>query len=64
MPGPNPTANEIAALRKEAQAFKAVRAALRSVPTGESSSGPSAAKMVFTKVRKSRTLSSSPPLIR
>ncbi|KAI0718410.1 hypothetical protein C8T65DRAFT_638983 [Cerioporus squamosus] len=42
---------EIAALRKEAQAFKAVRAALRTLPAGDaSSSGPSAAKMVFSKV--------------
>ncbi|KAH9941250.1 uncharacterized protein BXZ73DRAFT_98467 [Epithele typhae] len=44
-------ASEIAALRKEAQAFKAVREALRSVPAGDaSSSGPSAAKLVFNKV--------------
>ncbi|RDX46452.1 hypothetical protein OH76DRAFT_1406967 [Lentinus brumalis] len=44
-------AKEIAALRKEAQAFKAVRAALRSPPAGDaSSSDSSAAKMVFSKV--------------
>ena len=53
-------ANEIAALRKEAQAFKAVRAALRSAPEGDaSSSGPSAAKLVFNKVRISGRLMSS-----
>ncbi|TBU39389.1 hypothetical protein BD309DRAFT_1012010 [Dichomitus squalens] len=45
-------ASEIAALRKEAQAFKAVRTALRSAPspTASSSSSSSAAKAVFTKV--------------
>ncbi|KAI0827190.1 hypothetical protein BC628DRAFT_1371359 [Trametes gibbosa] len=42
-------ANEIAALRKEALAFKAVRAALRSTSTGEGSSS-SATKLVFNKV--------------
>ncbi|KAJ3001716.1 hypothetical protein NUW54_g6254 [Trametes sanguinea] len=42
-------AKEIAALRKEAQAFKAVRAALRSAPAEEATSS-SAAKMVFNKV--------------
>ncbi|CDO73925.1 hypothetical protein BN946_scf185016.g82 [Trametes cinnabarina] len=42
-------AKEIAALRKEAQAFKAVRAALRSAPADEASSS-GAAKMVFNKV--------------
>ncbi|KAI0763975.1 hypothetical protein BD413DRAFT_606430 [Trametes elegans] len=41
-------AKEIAALRKEAQAFRAVRAALRSTAADGSSS--SAAKMVFDKV--------------
>ncbi|KAI0353339.1 hypothetical protein OH77DRAFT_1407125 [Trametes cingulata] len=41
-------AKEIAALRKEAQAFKAVRAALRSAPAEQGSS--SAARMVFNKV--------------
>ncbi|KAI0634914.1 hypothetical protein C8Q77DRAFT_1104728 [Trametes polyzona] len=41
-------ANEIAALRKEAQAFKAVRSALRTPSSAGSSS--SAAKMVFQKV--------------
>ncbi|KAI8970626.1 hypothetical protein BD414DRAFT_250378 [Trametes punicea] len=41
-------AKEIAALRKEAQAFKAVREALRSAAKDEASS--SAAKMVFNKV--------------
>ncbi|KAH9838037.1 uncharacterized protein C8Q71DRAFT_574651 [Rhodofomes roseus] len=40
-------AQEIATLRKEAQAFKAVRAALRTPDVGK---GPSAAKMVFEKV--------------
>ncbi|KAH9855584.1 hypothetical protein C2E23DRAFT_813898 [Lenzites betulinus] len=42
-------ANEIAALRKEALAFKAVRSALRSPSSGENSSS-SAAKLVFDKV--------------
>ncbi|PIL27288.1 hypothetical protein GSI_10435 [Ganoderma sinense ZZ0214-1] len=45
-------ASEIAALRKEAQAFKTVRAALRSAPTPNdvASSSSSAAKLVFSKV--------------
>ncbi|KAI0674079.1 hypothetical protein C8Q78DRAFT_1012729 [Trametes maxima] len=44
-------AGEIAALRKEAQAFKAVRAALRSAQTGDgASTSSSAAQMVFSKV--------------
>ncbi|KAI0368576.1 hypothetical protein BV20DRAFT_969185 [Pilatotrama ljubarskyi] len=42
-------AKEIAALRKEAQAFKAVRAALRAAPAEQASSS-SAAKIVFNKV--------------
>ena len=41
-------AQEIATLRKEAQAFKAVRAALRTPPVD--GQGSSAAKMVFDKV--------------
>ena len=45
-PHTNLSAQEIATLRKEAQAFKAVRAALRSpATTGD------AARMVFQKVR-------------
>ncbi|KAM5541730.1 hypothetical protein V8D89_004459 [Ganoderma adspersum] len=45
-------ASEIAALRKEAQAFKIVRVALRSAPTPNdaASSSSSAAKLVFSKV--------------
>ncbi|KAI1798438.1 hypothetical protein LXA43DRAFT_30912 [Ganoderma leucocontextum] len=45
-------ASEIAALRKEAQAFKTVRAALRASPTPNdaASSSSSAAKLVFDKV--------------
>ena len=47
-----PLASEIAALRKEAQAFKTVRAALRAAPTPNdvASSSSSAAKLVFSKV--------------
>ncbi|KAI0070738.1 hypothetical protein K474DRAFT_1669734 [Panus rudis PR-1116 ss-1] len=46
-------AQEIAALRKEALAFKVVRAALRSTAESE---GPSPAKVVFDKVFKSDIL--------
>ena len=48
------TAQEIATLRKEAQAFKAVRAALRTPATTED-----AARMVFQKVRITFLLSPS-----
>lgn len=43
-------AAEIATLRKEAQAFKSVRAALRST-SEDASSSSSAAKQAFDKVR-------------
>ena len=48
----HPPASEIAALRKEAQAFKTVRAALRVAPTPNdaASTSSSAAKLVFDKV--------------
>lgn len=44
------SAAEIATLRKEAQAFKSVRAALRS-PSADAWSSSSAAKQAFDKVR-------------